>query len=485
MNNNERLQVMENIYYENQGQSTYLVYKMNRDDIIDTVSLGMMMNNKIPGLVDAIVTQVNNDKFVKYNISRKISVKQFFNGVVTKKRFLGVIKGIVKAIESIHDYMIDINLLDFNLEYIYTDVSSYETEMICIPFLNHQKNADVLSLFRNIVFTIQFDQTENCSYIGKIINYLNSTTVFSVEEFKDILFEIDDESSNLKRENSVVNNNLIKKKQIKQKVEIQKQEVNETNQQIKPILNIEKSCKNNKNELELNDEDRISLFYLMQHYNKENLEKFKATRRSSKKKNVVMKKKSNVVPDVAFDIPGVKKANISVNNDNAMTNIDSNKLVENNNSNISIQNGDAINCNNNSQSSVSLSSGNFGDTVYFDQDDISKDTIYMDSTQVENIKEKKVYLIRQSNNEKIEITTKSFKIGTEKSYADYYISNNSAISRSHASIIWRDNNYYVVDTNSTNHTYVNGKMIVSNNEVQIENQTILRFANENFTFVIE
>lgn len=91
-------------------------------------------------------------------------------------------------------------------------------------------------------------------------------------------------------------------------------------------------------------------------------------------------------------------------------------------------------------------------------------------------------LIRMKNNEKIMINKPVFRIGKEKSYVDYFVSDNTAVSRSHANIITRDSKYYVMDTNSTNHTYVNGKMIQSNIEVEIENGDKIRFGNEDFEF---
>ena len=65
---------------------------------------------------------------------------------------------------------------------------------------------------------------------------------------------------------------------------------------------------------------------------------------------------------------------------------------------------------------------------------------------------------------------------------DYFIGDNSAISRSHANIITRDGKYFVMDTNSTNHTFVNGSMIQSNVEVPLEHGTMLRLADEEFEF---
>ena len=79
---------------------------------------------------------------------------------------------------------------------------------------------------------------------------------------------------------------------------------------------------------------------------------------------------------------------------------------------------------------------------------------------------------------------RSFRIGKEKSYVDYFINDNTAISRSHANIITREGRYWVVDTNSTNHTYVGGQMIAGNTETEIVNGTRLTFANEEFEFKI-
>ena len=84
--------------YENQGSNTYLVYRINATDEVDTMSLGMLTNNKITGLIPAIFTQMDEDKFIKYNVSAKVSVKQFFSDVLNKKRRIRVVTGVVTDI---------------------------------------------------------------------------------------------------------------------------------------------------------------------------------------------------------------------------------------------------------------------------------------------------------------------------------------------------------------------------------------------------
>lgn len=59
------------------------------------------------------------------------------------------------------------------------------------------------------------------------------------------------------------------------------------------------------------------------------------------------------------------------------------------------------------------------------------------------------------------------RIGKQRDYVDLFIGDNVAISRNHANIIECEGKYYIVDTNSTNHTYVDGWLIPSNAETVI------------------
>ena len=92
------------------------------------------------------------------------------------------------------------------------------------------------------------------------------------------------------------------------------------------------------------------------------------------------------------------------------------------------------------------------------------------------------YLIRRSMNERISINKPVFRIGKERSYVDYFISNNGAISRSHADIIKRGNRFFICDRNSTNKTYRNGYMLTPEDEVELFDGDVLQLANEEFEF---
>ena len=124
---------MINFTYENQGSSTYLVYKVGEDDVIDTMSLGMITNNKIAGIAPTVFTQQDITKYFKYNVTAKITVKQFFSGPVNQKRLVGVFKAVTEAMMSVEEYMLDINSILLDLDCIFADVTTCETVLICLP----------------------------------------------------------------------------------------------------------------------------------------------------------------------------------------------------------------------------------------------------------------------------------------------------------------------------------------------------------------
>ena len=91
-------------------------------------------------------------------------------------------------------------------------------------------------------------------------------------------------------------------------------------------------------------------------------------------------------------------------------------------------------------------------------------------------------LQRIRTDETIRVDKPVFRIGKERSYVDYFVPDNAAVSRSHADIITRGNRYYIVDLNSKNRTYVNEVPIEPNCETEICDGDGIRLGNEEFVF---
>lgn len=508
--------------YENQGANTYLVYEIKPGETVDTLSLGMLTNNSIPGLAKTLFTQMDEEKYIKYNVSAKISMKQFFGGVVNRKRLLGAFEGIVDGLISAEDYMIDTSSIILDPEYIFVDVTSCMATLICLPITNIEtSNPDLGAFFKNIMVNTQFDQTENSDHVAKIFNFLNSSPIFSLSDFRKLLDDLKQENVQSQAQAPVSQPAQAQKTQQviqsppavtpQPKVTQMATPVQPTPpkpqtvvQPIAPVKNpvaIPQKVQPAQT-TSAEPEKKMSMFGLLMHYSKENKALYEQQKAAKKADNTTPVNKTvpqqNKQPAVnpGFAVPGA----------NQTTNIPSFAIPGQPIPGVQpitaaqSQSQPSVKQANNTPQPVAQpvapqtvqnrpytpptvpqgQSMNFGETTVLGGGRIGETTVLNGAMQ--QAQTITPHLIRNKNNEKILLNKPVFRIGKEKSYVDYFIGDNTAVSRSHANIITRENTYFVVDTNSTNHTFVNGKMIQSNTETEIHHGDKIRLGNEDFEF---
>jgi len=521
--------------FENMGTNTFLVYEITEKDELDAMSLGMLTNNHIPGFALASFTQMDMTKYIKYNVSAKVSVKQLFSGPVNKKRLLGVFTGVVDAMLSAEDYMLDPASILLDTDYIFADVTTCETELICLPVMNLQhENQDLAMFFKNILFTTQFDQTENCDHVAQLINYLNTNTVLVLSDFKELLRTISGAQPQAKAapvaqksapvqqaaqpavapaptpvapvQNAVkpqaspaVPNNAPVQAPVQKRAPAPATNVPPVNKAPAPSAPQQK--------VETSNEKPMSWIYLMQHYNKENAAIYKAQQDAKKTKGAApaapaqakpVPQKAAPATNAGFAIPGQAAPGFAVPGQAKPVVQPAPRPVAQPAAQPAPQPvaqpaprpvaqpaaqpapqpvaqpapQPVVQP---AQASMPL---NFGETTVLSAG-IGETTVL--SGAMEPAKNEP-HLIRTKNNEKIPLNKPVFRIGKERSYVDYFIGDNTAVSRSHANIIDHNGEFFVVDTNSTNHTYVNGGMIQSGVETKLSHGTKIRLANEDFEF---
>lgn len=91
-------------------------------------------------------------------------------------------------------------------------------------------------------------------------------------------------------------------------------------------------------------------------------------------------------------------------------------------------------------------------------------------------------LIRTKTREKIIINKNMFRIGKSKSDTDYALEDNIAVSRVHAVIHKREGACYIRDNDSTNNTYVDGRILKGEKEQLLLKGMKISLADEEFIF---
>lgn len=134
-------------------------------------------------------------------------------------------------------------------------------------------------------------------------------------------------------------------------------------------------------------------------------------------------------------------------------------------------------------------------TVMWTQDDSEEKTIGLTSYRKERSggqeeehkfqqKTTELELLRKSNGQAVKINKPEYLIGKNPNQADLFISDNKAVSRKHAGIVWKNNEYYVCDLGSVNGTYVKDKKIPEGILVKLNDGDSLRLADEEFIIQI-
>lgn len=563
---------MQGFTYENQGQNTYLVYQFD-DRPIDTMALGMLTNNKIKGFAPAIYTEIDNQKFIKYNVSSHVTLSKLFMGDVRKMRLLKTFVNIVDAMQMLDAYMLDRRTIMLDRDYIYVDASTSDVSMICVPVVDEFAPIDEREFFKNIIFSVSFAANENGDYVARILAYLNSVELFQLQDFKKMLEGLMSEQPAVGMQNvqpamgapytqnnpyqqtpagapaqpqmnmkpavmqqpvppvqpqnrptdigqepaiqnvyvssgaSAKDIKLAKREEmLKQQEEERAREMAKnpiapenvdmgfavpgmsTNQYASkpkaaaPAVPAKKASKGNKNSG--SSEDDISLFYLMQHYSKENKEKYKAAKERKKSGNTateapVAKKQASVIkPMVASAVQQPP-----VSNPYQAAPAQPQAPAMNSPYQTAPAQPQAPVMNNPYPAPQMPAMGGMQDD--YDQTTLIKNTGNTDDagTTVLNAAtkvERHPYLYQVKNGRKIYLDKKTNRIGKNREVVDICIDGNPAISRCHAIFYRVDDACYIEDLNSTNGTFVDDQQITSNCKTMVRVGSRVKLGDEEF-----
>ena len=595
---------MQGFTYENQGQNTYLVYQFD-DRPIDTMALGMLTNNKIKGFAPAIYTEIDNQKFIKYNVSSHVTLSKLFMGDVRKMRLLKTFVNIVDAMQMLDAYMLDRRTIMLDRDYIYVDASTSDVSMICVPVVDEFAPIDEREFFKNIIFSVSFAANENGDYVARILAYLNSVELFQLQDFKKMLEGLMSEQPAAGMQNvqpamgaPYMQNNPYQQtpagapaqpqmnvkpavmqqpvppvqpqnrptdigqepaiqnvyvssgasaKDIKlaKREEMLKQQEEEraremarnpiapenvdmgfavpgmsTNQYASrpkaaaPAVPAKKASKGKKNSG--SSEDDISLFYLMQHYSKENKEKYKAAKERKKSGNTateapVAKKQASVIKPMAASAvqqppvsnpyqaaPAQPQAPV-MNNPYQAAPVQPQAPAMANPYQAAPAQPQAPAMNSPYQTAPAQPQAPVMNNPYpapqmpamggmqddYDQTTLIKNTGNTDDagTTVLNAAtkvERHPYLYQVKNGRKIYLDKKTNRIGKNREVVDICIDGNPAISRCHAIFYRVDDACYIEDLNSTNGTFVDDQQITSNCKTMVRVGSRVKLGDEEF-----
>ncbi len=408
---------------EETGKS-YLIYKKEDNQEIDSVTLGMLENNEMSGVIPFYLRQEDNAVEFRYDVTGYESAQSIFNRGANRSQLLKFLKAIVEICKSCESYMIDVSQIVLDPKYIYMKKNAMDMHFVIIPLVI--EDSGFYTQLKEMIFQLDFDRTENCSYVAELLNFFHHNIDFSLLEFSKMVRSI--ENSGGYQEH---------RQEHKQDQNVQREPERESrpvflNQTVVPAAPEAKSYTKNSFAIpDVSEAEKIP-----EEKKKKGLFGFgkKKEKNNSKKSKLEIPKTESTKPSKknAFGkiaIPGVENGGYSTGSFEIPKTEQTIKTQT-----VELQ-------------SYHVEEENFGETM-----------LLMEETPVAMPKSdecKTHELIRVSTGERYTIVKPETKVGRKKTLVDICITGNIHVGRIHAVLYKDDDKIYIEDNGSTNGTFIN------------------------------
>ena len=143
---------MKDVIYEHENNNNYMI--INSQISISEVSYQqkMLEKNSIDGLLDMTVKNINNNVKYYYNIKSKQKMTQLYEvSKIEYSDIKAIIRSLSSALSQMKNYMLDIDSILLEPEYIYIDVGTHMAEFTYYPHESYDFASGLKILFEYIL----------------------------------------------------------------------------------------------------------------------------------------------------------------------------------------------------------------------------------------------------------------------------------------------------------------------------------------------
>jgi len=508
-----------NFKARNIGEERYLTYTMGEECELDEQVLDYCEENNLSELVDIIYEEDDDFDYLTYDVTGKISLEDYIATEVNANKVLTVIKNIASNLISLKEQAINLSYILLNRSYIYIN-EQMELQYICLPIESDAAvAAEFKSFVRQLLANMKYDVDEDLNYVGKLLTYINGENFNlrglialseALMEEAGIAFE---KTSAIEADGvEVVNEEPVLEST--PKVSEFMSDINE--EEVLPEIgdDEEEDTEEAVKEEELESILPTGMVPVKEEAAAESTAPVKEEAPAEKTEEKptlggLQSKESDIdviksrIKELVGEVPTLKPTHESAPEIKTLDDLDN--VLGKNKPPVIKKNVVKVN----RAALIQSVAEHEGETEKLEGPDpvptepgeekvehtveepqsnsiLSKtveDTVAPRSSLL-NAPKAMPYLIRVNTEERIMLGKVTFKIGKASRGVDYTVDGNGAISRQHAMIIQKDGVCYIKDNKSTNHTYVNDKMVEDGVEEILTHDSRIRLGDEEFVFKI-
>ena len=420
---------MSKVIIQNKHGNIIITNKLSYPEAVNERVINAIASGVFESFVPVSVKQSHKEVCIECCVQGFITLNQYFSGLVSKKAFLDFVYALVLIIKNCEKDMISADNLYLHKDCILIDPVTKAVRCIYWPVVNNRNSNPPQFFFRQLPYELQFNPYEDCTYVDRYVAFFNGFNPFSINDFERMLLEMQGKKAPAFSRspadpfgNASANNHSA--------ANVKSTDVKMENVAYDPFSNV-----SNANDAAPAAGSASSVCAACGAPHNPGA-KFCANCGSKITDEAAPQTQSPTPAPAPAPEPAPAPASAPVP--------------------VSFE-GTAV--------------SEIGETVVLGYNEPEK-VLYPSIT-------------RCRTGEKFSIDKPVFRIGKERAYCDLFIKDNNYISRSHADIITRDKRYFVVDRNSTNKTYVDGRVIAKETEMEIFDGTVIKLANEEFIFSLK
>ncbi|MBO4864419.1 MAG: FHA domain-containing protein [Eubacterium sp.] len=460
---------------KNLGQERYLTYVMGEGMEVDEDVLDYCEENELPEIVGIIYEEDDDFDYLTYDVTGKMTVDGYSQGTMNREKVLKLLRNIALGMISINEHAIPLSYIILNKEFMYIDPDTLSIKFLYLPVEGDSAlSSEFKSFVRQLVAGFIYNVDENLTYVGQLLTYINGNN-FNLRGLIGLCEALmQDAGIGYEAEEGISTDDGTEVVSDAPLEEVQEEK------SAMDFMNDLGSADEKLPEIGDDDEEEVPEPPVAESVEdiKARIEEAAANLAGSMPKEETAKEeKAALSENEAPKSVRVSRAEMLKAAAKELEEEDKKAAEE-----------AAAEEEKKAAEEAEKKEEDKDDAKDEDKKDAGKKgkTEVVDNTILGRTGAIKInpYLIRINTDEKIMINKPVFKIGKASRGVDFHISGNGAISRQHAIILHKGENYYIKDNKSTNHTYVDHKMVEGEEEVQLKNNCTITLGDEDFTFKI-
>ena len=173
--------------FENQALGAFLVYRLEGRERLDQLAMGMLTHNRIPGILPVNSLLADGTCVVRFPVSSLTALMGYWGGAMGRRKLLAFLVSFCRAVLECQEYMLDPGHILLAWDQVFVEPLSGEARLAYLPVMEGSAQQPAPEVFlQDLLQRTTFAPDEDSSHIPVLLNAVHMPN-FSVEAFYDQL----------------------------------------------------------------------------------------------------------------------------------------------------------------------------------------------------------------------------------------------------------------------------------------------------------